>query len=87
MFNTAIFFRIAEDFVLPPLEALEEIFQSHRFVPCGATEPESSGWVPPRGNKSTVLLELRGPLGDRAVVHRAPARALLRRQGRGGRTH
>lgn len=60
MFNTAIFFRIADDFVLPPLEALEEIFQSHRFVPCGATEAESSGWVPPRGNKSSVLLESVG---------------------------
>jgi recombination associated protein RdgC len=29
-------------------------------MPCGATQAESSGWVPPRGNKSTVLAESVG---------------------------
>jgi recombination associated protein RdgC len=57
MFKTASFFRIAHDFVLPPLEALEEALQAACFIPCGATQPESSGWVAPRGNKSTVLVE------------------------------
>jgi recombination associated protein RdgC len=61
MFKTASFFRIADDFVLPPLEALEEALQATRFMPCGATQAESSGWVPPRGNKSTVLAESVGP--------------------------
>ncbi|MDP3613412.1 MAG: recombination-associated protein RdgC, partial [Rubrivivax sp.] len=28
-----------------------------RFVPCGATQPESAGWVPPRGDKHAVLAE------------------------------
>lgn len=60
MFNSATYFRIADDFVLPPLDALEETLQAHAFVPCGPTELESSGWVPPRGNKSTVLLEAVG---------------------------
>ncbi|MFC6280461.1 MULTISPECIES: recombination-associated protein RdgC [Polaromonas] len=60
MFKTATFFRIAEDFVLPPVEALEEALQKAQFLPCGATQPESSGWVPPRGNKSTVLVEAVG---------------------------
>ncbi|MDB5932249.1 MAG: putative exonuclease, RdgC [Polaromonas sp.] len=60
MFKSASFFRIASDFVLPPLEALEEALQSAQFTPCGATQPESVGWVPPRGNKSTVLAELVG---------------------------
>ena len=60
MFKSACFFRTAPDFVLPPLEALETVLQQARFVPCGATEPESSGWVPPRGNKSEVLAELVG---------------------------
>lgn len=60
MFKSASFFRIASDFALPPLEALEEALQSAHFMPCGATQPESSGWIPPRGNKSTVLAEAVG---------------------------
>ncbi|WP_096696401.1 recombination-associated protein RdgC [Polaromonas sp. AER18D-145] len=61
MFKAASFFRIADDFALPPLEALEEALQAARFMPCGTTQAESSGWVPPRGNKSTVLAESVGP--------------------------
>ncbi|MDQ3272569.1 MAG: recombination-associated protein RdgC [Pseudomonadota bacterium] len=57
MFKSASFFRIADDFVLPPLEALEESLQAARFLPCGATQAESSGWVPPRGNRSAALVE------------------------------
>lgn len=60
MFKSASFFRIATDFVMPPLDALEEALQSAHFLPCGATQPESVGWVPPRGNKSTVLVEAVG---------------------------
>ena len=60
MFKSASFFRIATDFVLPPLEALEEVLQTAQFMPCGATQPESVGWVPPRGNKSTVMVEAVG---------------------------
>jgi len=60
MFKAASFFRIATDFVLPPLDALEEALQSAQFMPCGATQPESSGWMPPRGNKSTVMVESVG---------------------------
>ena len=61
MFKSASFFRISSDFALPPLEALEEALQSARFMPCGATQPESVGWIPPRGNKSTVMVEAVGP--------------------------
>ena len=60
MFKSASFFRIATDFVLPPREALEEALHSAQFMPCGATQPESSGWMPPRGNKSTVMAEIVG---------------------------
>ena len=60
MFKSASFFRIATDFVLPPLEALEEVLQTAQFMPCGATQPVSVGWVPPRGNKSTVMVETVG---------------------------
>ena len=60
MFKSASFFRISSDFVLPPFEALEEALQAARFMPCGASQAESSGWVAPRGNKSTVLAESVG---------------------------
>ena len=60
MFKTASFFRIANEFVLPPLDALEEALQAARFVPCGPTQPDSHGWVAPRGNKSTMLAESVG---------------------------
>ena len=60
MFKSASYFRIAEDFIMPPLDALEEALQATRFMPCGATQPESSGWVAPRGNKSIALVESIG---------------------------
>ncbi len=60
MFKNACFFRIADDFVLPDLAALERVLHKARFVPCGPTQPESSGWVAPRGNKSKVLAEMVG---------------------------
>jgi recombination associated protein RdgC len=60
MFKSACFFRIANDFELPELAALERVLQKGRFVPCGPTQAESSGWVPPRGDKSKVLAELVG---------------------------
>lgn len=73
MFKSATFFRIATDFVLPPLDALEEALQSARFMPCGATQPESVGWVPPRGNKSTVLVEtVSGSVILRLCIERRP---------------
>ena len=60
MFKSACFFRIAEDFVLPDPDALERVLHKARFVPCGPTQAESSGWVPPRGKKSKVLAEVIG---------------------------
>lgn len=60
MFKSASFFRIADDFVSPPLEALEEALRAACFLPCGATQAESSGWVAPRGNKSTAMVEYVG---------------------------
>ena len=60
MFKTASFFRIATDFVMPPLDAFEEVLQATRFEPCGPTQPESNGWVAPRGKKSISMLESIG---------------------------
>ena len=60
MFKNATFFRIADGFALPAFDVLEPALQKARFVPCGATEPESFGWVPPRGGKGEVLAEFVG---------------------------
>jgi recombination associated protein RdgC len=60
MFKSACFFRISPDFALPPLEALQPVLHKARFIPCGPTQPESSGWVPPRGDKSKQLAEMVG---------------------------
>lgn len=59
MFKSASWFRIDPGFVLPPLETLETALQAAQFLPCGATEPESSGWVAPR-KKSVALAESVG---------------------------
>jgi recombination associated protein RdgC len=60
MFKNACFFRVAEDFVLPDLAALERVLLKAPFIPCGPTQPESTGWVAPRGNKSKVMAESIG---------------------------
>lgn len=60
MFKSASIFRIAASFTLPSFDALEQALQAAQFLPCGPTQPESCGWVPPRGNKSTVLAESVG---------------------------
>jgi recombination associated protein RdgC len=59
MFKSASYFRIDSEFVLPPIDTLEEALQAARFVPCGATQADSSGWVPPR-RKSVALAEYVG---------------------------
>jgi len=60
MFKSACFFRIADNFELPDPDALQRVLLKARFVPCGPTQAESTGWVPPRGNKSKSLAEIVG---------------------------
>ena len=56
MFKTISFYRL-ENFRCPDAQALEEALAAGAFVPCGPTQPESSGWMPPRGKKSVALAE------------------------------
>ncbi len=58
MFKNSCYFRIADGFDLPALAVLEKVLQKTRFIPCGPTQAESSGWVPPRGAKHDQLAEL-----------------------------
>lgn len=56
MFKNALVFQI-DQWEQPTLAQFEERLDRARFVPCGATQPESAGWMPPRGNKHAVLAE------------------------------
>ena len=59
MFKNLIVYRLAGGWadVAPRLEAL---LDAAVFVPCGATQPQSSGWVPPRGTDHGPLVEIVG---------------------------
>jgi recombination associated protein RdgC len=59
MFKNALVYRI-EHWEPPALSVLEDRLSSHRFVECGATQPESAGWVAPRGDKHAALAESIG---------------------------
>jgi recombination associated protein RdgC len=49
MFKNALVWKI-EQWQPPTLAEIDERLQRGRFVPCGATQAESVGWVPPRGD-------------------------------------
>ena len=56
MFKNALVYRI-EEWVLPRLAEFESRLARGRFVECGATQPESAGWVEPRGQEHGALAE------------------------------
>jgi len=56
MFKNVIVYRI-DHWEAPALSALEERLQAARFVECGASQQESSGWIEPRGEKHGPLVE------------------------------
>lgn len=60
MFKTLSFYRL-EHFHMPEAQSLEQALASSAFQPCSPTQPESSGWVAPRGPKSLALAEYAGP--------------------------
>ena len=50
-------YRIAPDWAME-VEAMEAALAKMPFQPCGATQPESYGWAPPRGQAHGALVEL-----------------------------
>jgi recombination associated protein RdgC len=56
MFKNAIVYRI-DQWEQPPMAELEARLDAARFVECGASQQESSGWVEPRGEKHGPLIE------------------------------
>lgn len=56
MFKNLLIHRIQPEWQ-PELLAAEQALQAQRFVPCGSTQPQSAGWVPPRGDDHGPLIE------------------------------
>ncbi len=56
MFKNLIVYRLAKDWACTA-DALQDALEAERFAPCGATQPVSAGWVPPRGEPGAPLLE------------------------------
>ncbi len=59
MFKNALIYRITE-WDRSALSSLEDRLVEGRFAECGATQPESAGWVQPRGDKHSNLMESVG---------------------------
>ncbi len=56
MFKNALIYRIGS--WEPPARAeIENRLDAGRFIECGATQLESAGWVEPRGEKNSALME------------------------------
>lgn len=59
MFKNALVYRI-EHWAQPEFTEMEGRLQGARFVECGASQPESVGWVEPRGVEHGAMLESVG---------------------------
>jgi recombination associated protein RdgC len=59
MFKNVLIYRITQ-WQPPPLSEIEGRLDGSRFVECGASQMESSGWVEPRGEKHGALVETIG---------------------------
>jgi recombination associated protein RdgC len=59
MFKNALVFRI-DRWDAPALTDTGERLAGAPFIPCGASQPESAGWVAPRGERHGALVESVG---------------------------
>ena len=59
MFKNALIYRI-DHWAPPTLTEMEDRLSGARFVACAASQPESAGWVAPRGDKHASLAESVG---------------------------
>ncbi|WP_342617175.1 recombination-associated protein RdgC [Rhodoferax sp. GW822-FHT02A01] len=60
MIKNAFIYRLVSPIGTPVHQTLEDALQVAAFVPCGATQEKSIGWVPPRGHEHGALLESVG---------------------------
>ena len=56
MLKNCIIFRLDPAWSMD-MAAMESALAAMPFHPCGATQPDSCGWVPPRGEKNGALVE------------------------------
>jgi recombination associated protein RdgC len=56
VFKNLMVYRIGEGWS-PSLEQMEQALDAERFVPCGASQEKSVGWVEPRGEAHGPLVE------------------------------
>ena len=56
MFKNLMVYRLAPEWQ-PTLASIESALDGARFVECGATQPRSIGWVPPRNEDHAPLIE------------------------------
>ncbi|HEX2010113.1 MAG TPA: recombination-associated protein RdgC [Roseateles sp.] len=57
MFKNLTIYRVGANWQ-PTRQEVEDALAKGQFVPCGATEPLSLGWVPPRGIEHAPLVEV-----------------------------
>lgn len=61
MFKNLTIYRLANA-GLPALPEIEQALHKARFVPCGATQQQSMGWVPPREKNGALVESVAGQL-------------------------
>jgi recombination associated protein RdgC len=72
MFKNALVYRIAS-WDPASMADIEDRLAGGRFIACGATQPESAGWIEPRGEKHGALVEnVGGQLILQLCVERKP---------------
>lgn len=71
MFKSAIVYRIAPTWEKPAIAELEEALQATPFVPCAPTQRESAGWVSPRPEDNSPLVESIGGQFILKLAHQA----------------
>lgn len=60
LFKNIVVYRIGPDWKPPALERLDAELQRLAFQPCGPTQEQSAGWVPPRGSGHGAMVESVG---------------------------
>ena len=57
LFKNIVVYRIGPEWTPPALERLDAELQRLAFQPCGPTQEQSAGWVPPRGKEHGAMVE------------------------------
>lgn len=58
LFKSVVVYRVGVEWKVPATDVIEAAMQKAKFLPCGATQESSFGWVPPRGEENAALLEV-----------------------------